>query len=64
MKRSYISKRYQEDKSTAMGKSDEMAKAFDDVINLSLGDPDLTSEAIRSFVRQSSTFTRKSTIWT
>ena len=44
MKRSYISKRYQEDKSTAMGKSDEMAKAFDDVINLSLGDPDLITD--------------------
>ena len=44
MKRSYISKRYQADKSTAMGKSDEMAKAFDDVINLSLGDPDLITD--------------------
>lgn len=41
MKHPYISKRYWEDKSTAMGKSDEMAKSFDDVINLSLGDPDL-----------------------
>ena len=26
-----------------MGQSDEMAKSFDDVINLSLGDPDMTT---------------------
>ena len=39
----YISKRYQEDKSTAMGQSDVLAKAFDDVIDLSLGDPDMTT---------------------
>lgn len=45
MKNPYISKRYWEDKSTAMGKSDEMAKAFDDVINLSLGDPDLITDS-------------------
>lgn len=39
----YISKRYQEDKSTAMGQSDVMAKAYDDVIDLSLGDPDMVT---------------------
>lgn len=44
MKNPYISKRYWQDKSTAMGKSGEMAKAFDDVINLSLGDPDLITD--------------------
>ncbi|MBR3756100.1 MAG: pyridoxal phosphate-dependent aminotransferase [Firmicutes bacterium] len=45
MKSRYISKRYWEDKSTAMGQSDEMAKSFDDVINLSLGDPDLITDS-------------------
>lgn len=39
----FISKRYLESKSTAMGQSDEMAKAFDDVIDLSLGDPDMVT---------------------
>lgn len=43
MKNKYIAKRYWKDQSTAMGKSDVMAKSFDDVINLSLGDPDLTT---------------------
>lgn len=43
MKHEFISKRYWKDKSTAMGQSDIMAKSFDDVINLSLGDPDLTT---------------------
>lgn len=41
MKHRFIAKRYWEDKSTAMGQSDVMAKAFDDVIDLSLGDPDM-----------------------
>ena len=41
MKHRFIAKRYWKDKSTAMGKSDVLAKSFDDVINLSLGDPDL-----------------------
>lgn len=41
MKHKFIAKRYWEDKSTAMGKSDVLAKTFDDVIDLSLGDPDL-----------------------
>ena len=39
----YIAKRYLENKSTAMGQSDVLAKAFDDVIDLSLGDPDMTT---------------------
>ena len=39
----YIAKRYLEDKSTAMGQSDVLAKTFDDVIDLSLGDPDMTT---------------------
>ncbi|HRC81653.1 MAG TPA: pyridoxal phosphate-dependent aminotransferase [Sedimentibacter sp.] len=41
MKHKFIAKRYWKDKSTAMGQSDIAAKSFDDVINLSLGDPDL-----------------------
>lgn len=44
MKHRFISKKYWKDKSTAMGKSDELAKGFDDVINLSLGDPDLITD--------------------
>ena len=44
MEHRFISKRYWEDKSTAMGQSDVLAKAFDDVIDLSLGDPDLTTD--------------------
>lgn len=43
MKHKYISKKYWKDASTAMGKSDVLAKSFDDVINLSLGDPDLNT---------------------
>ncbi len=43
MKNKFIAKRYLEDKSTAMGQSDVLAKAFDDVIDLSLGDPDMTT---------------------
>ncbi len=41
MKHRFIAKRYWKDQQTAMGASDEMAKSFDDVINLSLGDPDI-----------------------
>ena len=44
MKHRFISKRYWKDQSTAMGQSDELAKSFDDVIDLSLGDPDLTTD--------------------
>ncbi|MBR5230174.1 MAG: pyridoxal phosphate-dependent aminotransferase [Firmicutes bacterium] len=47
MKHPFIAKRYWKDQSTAMGQSDVMAKSFNDVINLSLGDPDLiTHESI------------------
>lgn len=45
MKNKYIAKRYWKDKSTAMGQSDEMAKKFNDVIDLSLGDPDLITDS-------------------
>ena len=41
MKHRFIAKRYWKNQQTAMGASDEMAKTFDDVINLSLGDPDI-----------------------
>lgn len=43
MKHRFISKRYWKDQSTAMGQSDVLARAYDDVIDLSLGDPDLTT---------------------
>lgn len=46
MKHKFIAKRYWKDQSTAMGQSDVMAKSFDDVINLSLGDPDLITHDI------------------
>ncbi|WP_324823152.1 pyridoxal phosphate-dependent aminotransferase [Sinanaerobacter sp. ZZT-01] len=46
MKHRFIAKRYWKDQSTPMGKVDELAKGFDDVINLSLGDPDLITEEI------------------
>ncbi|MCI5697833.1 MAG: pyridoxal phosphate-dependent aminotransferase [Clostridiales bacterium] len=46
MKHRFIAKRYWKDQSTAMGQSDVMAKSFDDVINLSLGDPDLITHDI------------------
>ena len=47
MKHRFISKRYWKDQSTPMGRVDELAKQFDDLINLSLGDPDLiTSDVI------------------
>lgn len=41
MKHPFIAKRYWKEQQTAMGQSDVMAKSFNDVINLSLGDPDL-----------------------
>lgn len=44
MKNKFIAKRYWKDKSTAMGQADTLAKSFDDVINLSLGDPDLITD--------------------
>lgn len=46
MKHKFIAKRYWKDQSTAMGKSDEMAKSFNDCINLSLGDPDLVTNSL------------------
>ena len=46
MKHKFIAKSYWKDQSTAMGQSDVMAKSFDDVINLSLGDPDLITDDI------------------
>lgn len=45
MKHKFIAKRYWKDQSTAMGQSDVLAKSFDDVIDLSLGDPDLTTHS-------------------
>lgn len=45
MSNPYISKRYSKEKTTAMGKSDELSKSFDDIINLSLGDPDLITDS-------------------
>lgn len=44
MKHKYISKRYWKDKGTALAASGAMARSFDDCINLSLGDPDLTTD--------------------
>ena len=46
MKHKFIAKRYWKDQSTAMGQSDIIAKSYDDVINLSLGDPDLITHDI------------------
>ena len=46
MKHKFIAKRYWKDQSTAMGQSYVLAKSFDDVINLSLGDPDLTTHEL------------------
>ncbi|MDF2678196.1 MAG: pyridoxal phosphate-dependent aminotransferase [Bacillota bacterium] len=46
MKHKFISKRYWKDNSTPMGQVDELLKQFDDVINLSLGDPDLITSNI------------------
>jgi aspartate/methionine/tyrosine aminotransferase len=43
MKHKFISKRYWKDIATPMGKVDELSNQFDDVINLSLGDPDLVT---------------------
>lgn len=46
MKHKFIAKRYWKDQSTPMGKVDALAKEFDDVINLSLGDPDVVTDEI------------------
>lgn len=44
MNKKFVAKRYCEDKSTAMGKSGDMVHSYSDVINLSLGDPDLITD--------------------
>ena len=44
MKDKFIAKRYWKDQITAMGQSDEKSKTFTDIINLSLGDPDLITD--------------------
>jgi len=46
MKSRFIAKRYWIDQGTAMGRSDELAKSYDDCINLSLGDPDLITDEL------------------
>lgn len=46
MKHKYIAKRYWNTELTPMGKSAEMGKQFNDIINLSLGDPDLTTPEV------------------
>jgi aspartate/methionine/tyrosine aminotransferase len=46
MKHKFVAKRYWKDKSTPMGQVDELAKNYNDVINLSLGDPDLITHNI------------------
>ncbi|MBU3145120.1 pyridoxal phosphate-dependent aminotransferase [Clostridium sp. CF012] len=53
MKNKFISKRYWKNKSTPMGEVDELAKKYENVINLSLGDPDQTThEDIINFAFQ------------
>lgn len=44
MKDRFVAKRLWKDKSTAMGASDVVAASMDDCINLSLGDPDMTTD--------------------
>lgn len=44
MSRNFISKRYLKATTTSMGASDVLAKSYDDVIDLSLGDPDLITD--------------------
>jgi aspartate/methionine/tyrosine aminotransferase len=46
MRHNFIAKRYWTDQTTAMGQSEALAKSFDDCINLSLGDPDLTTNEL------------------
>lgn len=45
MEMKYIAQRYHEDFSTPMGNSDFLLDKFDDVIDFSLGDPDITTDA-------------------
>lgn len=44
MRHKFISKRYWKDKSTPMGEVDKLAKKYGNVIDLSLGDPDQTTD--------------------
>ena len=44
MKNPHISKRYWNSVSTPMGASSEYLKMYDDIINFSLGDPDITTD--------------------
>lgn len=44
MKHKYISKRYWNDKTTAMGKIDQQLGEYTDVIDFSLGDPDIITD--------------------
>ena len=46
MKNKYISKRYWKDKTTPMGRVVGLAKQYNDVIDLSIGDPDLITDDI------------------
>ena len=47
MRNKYISRRYWKDKTTPMGKVNEFASRYSDIISLSLGDPDIiTSDLI------------------
>lgn len=46
MKDKYITKRYWKDASTPMGNVDELAKKYEGVINLSLGDPDMATPEV------------------
>jgi aspartate/methionine/tyrosine aminotransferase len=46
MKHRFVSKKYWKERPNAMGASNAKAKAFNDVINLSLGDPDLTTDRV------------------
>lgn len=45
MKHRFIAKRFWKDYSTAMSSSYDLARKFDDCINLSLGDPDLITDS-------------------
>lgn len=46
MKDRFVAKKYWKDEITVMSQTDELAKQFDDVIDLSLGDPDLNTDRI------------------
>jgi len=44
MKNRFIAKRYWKDSSTPMGKTSDLAAKYEDIINLSLGDPDYITD--------------------